>query len=179
MPPIETPRLLLIPATPEALRAELVGREALADVLGVDVPESWPPELYDADAVRWSLASLEEGRGADGWSLYYVVERPGPGERARLCGGGGFVSVPDATGTVELGYSIVPERRRRGYAHEMVEALVAWSFAHPDVRRVIAHTLPHLTPSIRVLESAGFTYVGPHAAAGEADAIRYERRRPR
>jgi [ribosomal protein S5]-alanine N-acetyltransferase len=179
MPPIETARLLLIPATPEALRAELVSRGALAEVLGIDVPESWPPDLYDADAVRWTLSSLEEGRGADGWSFYYVVERPAPGTRARLCGGGGFVGAPDATGTVEVGYSIVPERRRRGYAREMVEACVAWAFAHPEVRRVIAHTLPHLTPSIRVLEASGFTYVGPHAAAGEADAIRYERRRPR
>jgi [ribosomal protein S5]-alanine N-acetyltransferase len=179
MPPIETPRLLLIPATPETLKAELVGREALAAVLGVEVPESWPPELYDADAVRWTLSALEEGRGADGWSLYYVVERLTTGSPARLCGGGGFVGAPDATGTVEVGYSIVPECRRRGYAREMVEACVAWAFAHPDVTRVIAHTLPHLTPSIRVLESSGFVYVGPHAAAGEADAIRYERRRPR
>ena len=179
MPPIETPRLRLIPATPEALRAELVNREALAAVLGIDVPESWPPELYDADAIRWTLSSLEEGRGGDGWSFYYVVERATPGTRPRLCGGGGFVGVPDATGTVEVGYSIVPERRRRGYAREMVEACVAWAFSHPEVRRVIAHTLPHLMPSIRVLESTGFTYVGPHAAAGEADAIRYERRRPR
>jgi [ribosomal protein S5]-alanine N-acetyltransferase len=179
MSAIDTPRLLLIPATPEALRAELVGREDLAGVLGVDVPESWPPDLYDADAIRWTLSALEQGRAADGWSFYYVVERPEPGQPARLCGGGGFVGVPDATGTVEVGYSIVPERRRRGYAREMVEACVAWAFAHPEVSRVIAHTLPHLTPSIRVLESAGFVYVGPHAAAGEADAIRYERRRPR
>ena len=179
MQPIETSRLLLVPATPAALRAELVGREALAEVLGVEVPESWPPELYDADAVRWTLAALEEGRGADGWSFYYVIERPTPGAPARLCGGGGFVGIPDATGTVEVGYSIVPERRRRGYAREMVEACVAWAFAHPEVSRVIAHTLPHLITSIRVLESTGFAFVGPHAAAGEADAIRYERRRPR
>ena len=179
MPPIETPRLLLLPVTPEALRAELVGRDALAEVLDVEVPVSWPPDLYDDDAVRWTLAALEEGRGAGGWSFYYVIERAGPEGRPRLCGGGGFVSVPDAAGTVEVGYAIVPERRRRGYAREMVEACVAWAFAHPEVTRVIAHTLPHLTPSIRVLEASGFTYVGPHAAAGEADAIRYERRRPR
>jgi [ribosomal protein S5]-alanine N-acetyltransferase len=178
MPLIETPRLLLMPATPDSLRAELVSRDALSAVLGVEVPPSWPPELYDADAVRWTLSALEEGRGAEGWSFYYIVERPAPGGRPRLCGGGGFVGVPDATGTVEIGYAVVPERRRRGYASEMVEACVAWAFTHPEVRRVIAHTLPHLRPSIGVLEATGFTYVGPHAAAGEADAIRYERRRP-
>jgi [ribosomal protein S5]-alanine N-acetyltransferase len=179
MPLIETPRLLLIPATTATLQAELLSREALTAALGVEVPESWPPELYDADAIRWTISALEEGRGSGGWSFYYLVERPAPDAPARLCGGGGFVGAPDSTGTVELGYSIVPERRRRGYAREMVEACVAWAFAHSGVTRVIAHTLPHLTPSIRVLESAGFAYVGPHPAAGEADAIRYERRRPR
>ena len=40
--------------------------------------------------------------------------------------------------------------------------------------RVIAHTLPHLEPSIAVLVSAGFSYVGSHADAGEPDAIMYE-----
>jgi len=75
MPPIDTPRLRLVPATPAALRAELVGRDALAAVLGVDVPESWPPELYDDAAVRWTLAALEEGRARDDFTLHYVIER--------------------------------------------------------------------------------------------------------
>jgi [ribosomal protein S5]-alanine N-acetyltransferase len=179
MPTIETPRLILLPATADALHAELGSRGALAAVLGVDVPESWPPDLYDADAVRWTLSALEEGRAQGGWGFYYIVERSSPGSPARLCGGGGFTGAPDATGTVEIGYSIVPERRRRGYAREAVDAWIAWAFSHSEVVRVIAHTLRELTPSIRVLESAGFTYVGPNAAAGEPDAVQYELRRPR
>jgi ribosomal-protein-alanine N-acetyltransferase len=178
LPPIETSRLILMPATLEAMSAELVGRDALAQVLGVDVPTSWPPELYDADAVRWVLAALADGRHRDGWGFYYVTERPARGERPMLVGGGGFTGIPDETGTVEIGYAIVPERRRRGYARETVDAWVAWAFAHPEIARVIAHTLPDLLPSIRLLEVSGFSYVGPHAAAGEADAIQYERRRP-
>jgi ribosomal-protein-alanine N-acetyltransferase len=176
---INTPRLILLPATPEAMRAELVSREALAHVLGVIVPQSWPPELYDADAVRWVLAAMAEGRTRDGWGFYHVLERPTGTARPRLCGGGGFTGVPDDTGSVEIGYSIAPERRRRGYAREMVDAWVAWAFAHPEVERVIAHTLPGLTPSIRLLDAAGFSYVGPHEASGEPDAIQYELRRPR
>ena len=177
MPTIETPRLILQPATAETLRAELVGREVLAEVLDIEVPESWPPAQYDADAIRWVLAALADGRGAGGWSLYYIVERPTPLARARLCGGGGFVGAPDESGTVEIGYSIVPERQRRGYARETIDAWITWAFTHPAVTRVIAHTLRDLMPSIRLLESAGFSYVGPHAAAGEPDAIQYELRR--
>jgi ribosomal-protein-alanine N-acetyltransferase len=179
MPTIDTPRLILVAATSDALEAELVSRAALAAVLGVEVPDSWPPEQYDADAVRWLLAALADGRAANGWGFYYVVERPAPGARPRLCGGGGFVGAPDEAGTVEIGYAIVPERQRRGFARETVDAWIAWAFSHPDVTRVIAHTLPGLVPSIGLLEAAGFSYVGPHAAAGEADAIQYELRRPR
>jgi [ribosomal protein S5]-alanine N-acetyltransferase len=177
MTTIETPRLLLVAATPDALRAELVSREALATVLGVEVPDSWPPEHYDADAVRWLLDALADGRARDGWGFYYVIERAAPSQRPRLCGGGGFVGAPDETGTVEIGYAIVPERQRRGYARETVEAWIAWAFRHPEITRVIAHTLPGLRPSIGLLEATGFSYVGPHAAAGEASAVQYERRR--
>jgi len=178
MTTIETARLLLVAATPETLRAELVSREALASVLGVEVPESWPPEQYDEDAIRWLLDALAEGRSRDGWGFYYLIERPAPGERPRLCGGGGFIGAPDETGTVEIGYAIVPERQRRGLARETVQAWIAWAFSHPEVSRVIAHTLPGLRPSIGLLEATGFSYVGPHAAAGEAEAIQYELRRP-
>jgi RimJ/RimL family protein N-acetyltransferase len=123
------------------------------------------------------LAALADGRHRDGWGFYYMVERPSADGRPLLVGGGGFTGAPDDTGSVEIGYAVAPERRRRGYARETVEAWVAWAFAHPDVHRVVAHTLPGLTPSIQLLDATGFRYVGPHAAAGEADAILYERRR--
>jgi len=52
------------------LIAELEGREALARALAVDVPESWPPELYDAAAIRYTLAELADGiRGYEGVKL--------------------------------------------------------------------------------------------------------------
>ena len=57
---LRTPRLLLIPATVAALNAELASRDALGKALEVDVPHSWPPELYDADAVRWTIDWLAE-----------------------------------------------------------------------------------------------------------------------
>ena len=57
---IRTPRLILIPATAESLSAELISPRALGELLGCDVPASWPPELYDADAVRWTLTWLAE-----------------------------------------------------------------------------------------------------------------------
>src|SRR3954463_2865588 len=71
--PLRTPRLVLIPATTEVLEAELSSPAALGMALGTEVPASWPPELYDADAVRWTLRWLAEHGDDAGWALYYVA----------------------------------------------------------------------------------------------------------
>jgi len=173
MPTLRTPHLLLIPATPATLTAELESPAALGASLGFDVAPSWPPELYDADAVRWTLNSLESGACPPDWCLYYFAEFAEPPKRSTLIGVGGFKGGPTEEGTVEIGYGVVPEFRRRGYAREAVDGFVGWAFEDDRVSTVIAHTLPHLEPSIAVLASAGFTYVGQHADAGEPDAIQF------
>ena len=178
---LRTPRLDLVPATAAHLRAELVSREALAQELSVDVPPTWPPELYDEDAIRYSLAwVLAHPDQAAWWGFHYIVRRPVTLEPPLLIGTGGFKGAPDEHGSIELGYGILPEHQGRGYATEAVQGWVAFAFASPAVRTVVAQTLPHLTPSIRVLEKAGFTFVGEghdrHAPAGER-VIRYQRRR--
>lgn len=174
MTTLRTPRLLLIPATPESLRAELAAPGALGEVLGVEVPASWPPELYDADAVRWTLGFLLAHPNDRRWSLYYVAESPGrEGERPHLVGLAGYKGPPDEHGLVEIGYGVVPECRRRGYASEAVRALLATAFADRQVRAVIAHTLPELAASIGVLRATGFTLEGAGSDPHEPTAIRF------
>jgi hypothetical protein len=125
LPVLRTPRLLLIPATPATLAAELVSPAALGGALGVDVSPNWPPELYDADAVRWTLNALESGSCPPDWCLYYFAEFAEPPARSTLIGVGGFRGGPTADGTVEIGYGVVPESRRRGFAREAVDGLSA------------------------------------------------------
>ena len=183
MPEIRTPRLRLVPGTPAALRAELDSPRALAAVLGLEVPPSWPPELYDAGAVRWMLDRLETHPEDAAWGFYYVAEAArradaadsavGGAARGLVVGAGGYMGPPKAGGAVEIGYSIVPERRRRGYAREAVDGWLANAFADPRVTRVLAHTLPALAPSIAVLRSAGFAFAGPGGDAQEPAVVQY------
>jgi RimJ/RimL family protein N-acetyltransferase len=56
---------------------------------------------------------------------------------------------------VEIGYSVVPSWQRRGLATEASRALIESAWGR-GAEVVLAHTLPHLTPSIRVLEKLGF-----------------------
>jgi [ribosomal protein S5]-alanine N-acetyltransferase len=177
MPRLHTARLDLVPGSAEHLRADLAGRAALQGALGAEVSAEWPPELYDADAVRYSLEWVLTHPEQSDWGGFYVVLRSSGLDPARLIGICGFKGKPDSTGSVELGYGILPAQQRRGYATEAVLALVDWAFGRPEVSMVVGQTLPHLTASIGVLEKSGFRYAGlgsdPHAPAGE-QVIRYE-----
>jgi RimJ/RimL family protein N-acetyltransferase len=159
---LRTSRLFLLPGTIAALRAELESPEALGDALGVDVPKSWPPELYDSGAVRWTIAWLEAHPGEPEWSIYYVALAPKKaGSRPRLVGVAGYKGGPDDAGIVEIGYGIVPEDRRRGFASEAVRGMLARAFADPRITAVIAHTLSEFTPSIGVLRARAASATGP------------------
>jgi RimJ/RimL family protein N-acetyltransferase len=163
---------VLIPATVESLRAEAARDwSRFAGLLGVREPETWPPELYDDDAIAWSLRALEEGRDRAPWFTYYFVLRRAPRE---LVGAGGYMNPPDPDGVVELGYSVLAAHRRQGYASEATAALVACAFVQSKVKRVIAHTYPNLIASIGVLKRNGFAREG---AGAEAGTVRYGRER--
>ena len=165
---IRTERLQLIPASVAALEAELHGAAALSAVLGVTVPENWPPDLYDDGARNFILGKLRARPEQQEWWLYYFAESDGAGLRVVGCGG---YKGPPVDGVVEVGYSVLEQFRRRGYASEATLALCAHAFTVPDVNAIIAETLPELTASIGVLRRCGFVFIGDGSEPG---VIRYE-----
>ena len=171
---IQTERLELVAATLAHVEAELESPGRLGELLGADVPASWPPGEYDRSAMEFFRARLSENPSAAGWYGWYAVLRPGENERAAVIGAGGYLGPPDSDGVVEIGYSIAPEFQARAFATELVEALVARAFSAAEVVRVIAHTGAANGASIKVLERTGFVLVGPGA---EPETRRYESRR--
>ena len=168
---IPTRRLELRPGTIAALEAELGSRQELAETLGAEIADNWPPPLYDEPAMRWTLDHLRSGDIRAEYGLYYFVDVTG--DRPVAVGVGGFKGDPD-DGRVEIGYSVLPQFQRRGYASEAVAGLVEYAFSDARVSEVIADTLPELTPSIGVLEKNGFAFVGGGSGDG---VIRYRLQR--
>lgn len=167
---IATERLELVPATVALARAALDTSAALAAHLDVVVPDTWPPEFLDPPALEFTLDRLAEGARQAGWWLHFVVLTRGARGRT-LIGSAGYKGPPSPDGTVEVGYGIVRDHQRQGYASETVRALLEHAFAVPAVHRVIAETLPELTPSIGVLRKCGFRLVGDGSEPG---VIRFE-----
>lgn len=163
-------RLTLVAANDELLGYDLEGRESLAQALEATVPENWPPELYDRNAMVFSKSQLEDPT-LQGWSFWYLVLT----ESNELIGLCGFKGRPDAYGSVEIGYSVLKQFRGCGLATEAAMRLIAWAFSHQEVREVSAETLPHLKSSIRVLEKNGMALTG---RGSEQGVIRYAVSRP-
>jgi RimJ/RimL family protein N-acetyltransferase/uncharacterized damage-inducible protein DinB len=161
---LQSVRLRLVAATLENLAADLAGPATLARHFSVLEPVGWPPQFYDEAAVRYTITMLDHPAN-HGWCSFYLIADTG------LVGIVGYKGPPDASGTVELGYGLIPSAQGKGYATEATHTLVDHAFTFPAVRRVIAETMPALTPSIGVLERAGFRLIGPGSERG---VIRFE-----
>lgn len=170
---IPTARLDLVPCSVPTLRAAIEDSARLGTLLGASVPAEWPPELLDEPALQWTLDRVRDDPDGGTWYMYWMVVRDDPARPLVGCSG---YKGPPSGGTVEIGYGVVPEYQRRGYASEASRALVDAAFADSRVERVIAETLPGLDASIAVLGKCGFSFVGEGSLPG---VLRYELSRSR
>jgi RimJ/RimL family protein N-acetyltransferase len=90
------------------------------------------------------------------WDGYFVVDE----ETRELVGSCAFKAPPTADGVVEIAYFTYPSFEGRGYATQMARALVVLARRDPAIREVIAHTLPELNASSRVLAKIGMQCMG-------------------
>ena len=169
---LQSKRMTLIAANRALVIADLEGPQALASAMECVVPANWPPDLYDREPMEYLLRQLEDPAERS-WSSWYLVSNENDSREAiGICG---FKGRPNAAGSVEIGYSVLPQFRNQGFATEAVERLVTWAFSHQSVLEVCAETLPHLKQSIRVMQKNGFAYTG---AGSELGVIRYAVQRP-
>ena len=81
-------------------------------------------------------------------------------DEGRAVGRAGFHGPPDGAGMVEVGYSIDPDRRRRGYGRATLGYLLDRAGREPDVRTVRASIGPDNEPSLNLVRQFGFVAVG-------------------
>jgi len=157
MPHLATTRLTIVPFTLDLLRAvrgdpALVGRR-----LHMRVPADWPgPDI--AAAIPGFIRQLEPDLSQDDWGVHLVGHTA---ERTLIGFAGCNNGPPDAAGTVEIGYDVLPAYQRHGYATEVMSAIMIWLFAQPQVRRVIADCDVDNIASRRVLERLGLRQQAP------------------
>ncbi len=156
LPPINTERLYLLPATSKLYLLELHDRPAFASTLNAHVPEEWPPDQITPEVIEDFIVRIQS-RERKLWSFYWVLRQKAP-EQPVLIGSGGFLA--HKNGKLELGYSLLEAYHGKGYATEAVQSMMLWVSSSLKRDSIIAYTYPHLKASIRVLEKNGFLLKG-------------------
>lgn len=146
--------------------------DELAAAIGATPPASWPPEHNDAAMFAWVGRLLKKHPDEPGYNTWFIV---GDG---MLCGTAGYKGPPSDDGSVEIGYSVIPQAQRRGFASGAVGLLVVRAFRDPRVKLVRAETLVDGLASQGVLRRCGFAQTGSRVDPDDGELSCFERRRP-
>ena len=156
-----TPRLLLLAASRALLTAELHKPHYFPVLLGAALPAGWPTTDHDRAAQEHFLAQLTAGgRTAAGWYGWYALRKADDDTPRTLVGTGGFLGPPDAAGTAEISFSLVPAWRGQGLGTELVAGLARQAADTGLVRRLVAHTEADNEAARQVLRRQAFELNG-------------------
>jgi RimJ/RimL family protein N-acetyltransferase len=123
------------------------------------VPDDFPGDAVGLIRLRRDQLTVEPS--AAPWLLRAIVRRS---DRV-MVGYVNFHGPPGVNDTmtanaVELGWTVFPEHRRKGYATETATALMQWAERERGIRLFISSTTPDNAASLRVHEKLGFARTG-------------------
>jgi ribosomal-protein-alanine N-acetyltransferase len=107
------------------------------------------------------------------WGGYVVIDD----STREVVGSCGFKAKPTEEGTVEIAYFTYPGFEEQGYATAMARKLIDLAIRSPEVRCVIAHTLPEQNPSTHVLSNVGMSCAGEVTDPEDGKVWRWEFRK--
>ena len=140
---LNTDRLRIYPASQEQMEAMIASEQD--------------------EELKKAYTEMLEGclRHPDQWDWYaiWMIEKTDGTHVGDLC----FKGLRE-NGIAEIGYGILEEYRRQGYATEAVQAACRWAFRHAEVKSLEAETETENAASQRVLEKCGFR---PNGIMGE------------
>src|SRR4029079_17604387 len=114
----------------------------------------WPDSHLRAVMQR-RLAQMTLDPVSAPWLLRVMVRR----EDRKAVGYINFHGPPNDAGQAELGYTVFPGDRRKGYASEAVEVMMAWARETYGVRRFLLSISPANVASLGLARNLGFTRI--------------------
>ena len=172
---IRSERVELVWVSPQLIEALLEGRHEEAERIGgFLIPPGFPND-HDRRFLALRLRQTKEDPRRGPWYVRAIVLPEGDRPMIGHIGFHGPPGVnsrrdPDA---VEVGYTIFPEHRRRGYATEAVRALIAAARAQ-GIHRFVASVGPQNEPSLAIVRRLGFVEVGRHWDDEDGEEVEFE-----
>lgn len=101
-----------------------------------------------------------------GFGLWLVADKV-DGKPVGMCG----LLVRDQLETPDIGYAFLPAFHGKGYAFEVVSAVLLYAKSELGIKKVSAITLPDNVRSINVLQKAGLKFVKVFSFAGSKEEL--------
>jgi [ribosomal protein S5]-alanine N-acetyltransferase len=149
-----TERLILIPYTIQICKNVIDGDFSDIVKMGFKKGKSWPDNdvLETLPKIINNLSKVEAPTGFESWMII-------KSDMLEVIGDLGFKGFNDAEGSIDLGYGIIKEERRKGYANEAVAKLIIWAFSNERVKEITAKCLIDNVISINILKKFNFNEI--------------------
>ena len=148
---LETERLLLIPYTIEICENILAGNFELLHNKGYINGKSWP-DADVLDTIPRILKNLSKNNYATGFESWLIIKK----STNEIIGDLGFKGYQDETQSIDLGYGIIAEERKKGYAEEASKQLINWAMRFDFIKEITANCLINNFQSIKLLQKLNF-----------------------
>lgn len=169
---VRSDRLEIVLLTPAQLDAVAAGdATGLAAELNAAIGSAWVDDVRGLAGLR--AKQLIERPSDAPWLLRAIV-RDEPGMPREAIGYLNFHGGPSESRQVEIGYTLLPAARGRGYAIEAVRAMFNWAQHVHGVRRFRASVAPDNERSLNLIAKLGFRHTGEQWDPDDGRELVYE-----
>jgi ribosomal-protein-alanine N-acetyltransferase len=159
LPPLQidsivTDRLMLIPFTIQICKNVINNNFSDLNKKGFKKGKSWPDEdvLETLPRIIKNLSKVKSPTGFESWM---IIKK----DTLEIIGNAGFKGFNYLQKNADIGYGIIKEERRKGYAEEAVLELIKWAFSTVPIREITAACLLDNANSINLLKKISFTEI--------------------
>lgn len=146
-----TERLILIPFTIQICKNLI--QDDFSDLykMGLKKGISWPDDdvIETLPKIINNLSRVESPTGFESWMII-------KNDTKEIIGDLGFKGFNYEEGNADIGYGIIKEERRKGFAKEAATELIKWAFSKEFVKEITATCLIDNAGSIKLLKSLYF-----------------------
>jgi ribosomal-protein-alanine N-acetyltransferase len=146
-----TERLILIPFTIPVCRNLIEHDFSDLFKMGFKKGINWP----DTDVIETLpkiICNLSQVDSPTGFESWMIIKK----DTGEVIGDIGFKGFNQKESNIDLGYGIVKEERRKGYAKEAAATLIRWAFSKEIVKEITASCLIDNISSINLLKKFNF-----------------------
>ncbi|MFV0139593.1 GNAT family N-acetyltransferase [Empedobacter stercoris] len=154
---LETERLLLVPFTIDICEDMLYNDYRILEEKGFLKGKDWPDQDM-MDTIPKIIQKLLIHNYVTGFESWMIIKK----DTKEIIGDVGFKGFNAADENVDIGYGIIREERRKGYAEEACTELIRWAFSQEIVKEVTAKSFSDNFKSINLLKKLGFEKVVEH-----------------